>query len=310
MTYSLDLRVRLANYYKKSNKSIRNIASDFDVSKSSLQRWATDESLDLKEVDESIQLYNEDKVKMLQFLKRSLDQNPFQNLEMLKERIAKKFSFYCTTKTVSNYLKIIGYSKKKIVRRLYNKTLKEHMLDRKNMKKRLKKINKDDIICIDECGVNGEIYAKHGWCKLSERLIRNIPLKELPKKHSIIMAVTNMKVLKYELYKNKAVTTDIYYKFLEEMLGGIQNKYILMDNVAFHKSKRILELVTKSRNTILFIPPYSPDFNPIEEVFSKMKAYIRRYINPVTINRDIHVLIKKFVANAGSFHGYYRHAFD
>lgn len=83
-----------------------------------------------------------------------------------------------------------------------------------------------------------------------------------------------------------------------------------MDNVAFHKSKRILELVTKSRNTILFIPPYSPDFNPIEEVFSKMKAYIRRYINPVTINRDIHVLIKKFVANAGSFHGYYRHAFD
>ena len=308
MTYSLDLRIRLSNYYKNNDISIRSIASDFDVSKSSLQRWVADKSLDVTKINDN--KYSEEKVQILQFLKRSLDQNPFQNLEMLKERLSKKFIFYCTTKTVSNYLKIIGYSKKKIVRRLYNKTLKEHLLDRKKMKQKLKKINNNDIICIDESGINGELYAKYGWCKLSKRLIRNIPLKDLPKKHSLIMAITNKKVSKYKLYKNTSITTDIYYKFLEDMLVGIQNKYILMDNVAFHKSKRILELVTKSNNKILFIPPYSPDFNPIEEVFSKMKSYIRKYINPVTINRDIHILLKKFVNNSGTFDCYYKHAFD
>lgn len=44
---------------------------------------------------------------------------------------------------------------------------------------------------------------------------------------------------------------------------------IVMDNVAFHKSKDILELVTDKLMNIIFLPPYSPDFNPIEHFWSK-----------------------------------------
>ena len=83
-----------------------------------------------------------------------------------------------------------------------------------------------------------------------------------------------------------------------------------MDNVSFHKSKRIKELVESTSNKLLFIPPYSPDFNPIEEVFSEMKAYIRRYINPLTINKDIHPLLQNFAKKKLNLYGYYHHAFD
>ena len=82
-----------------------------------------------------------------------------------------------------------------------------------------------------------------------------------------------------------------------------------MDNVSFHKSKRIKELIEGSNNKILFIPPYSPDFNPIEEVFSEMKAFIRKYVNPLTINKDIHELLKKFSKMKINLEGYYKHAF-
>ena len=83
-----------------------------------------------------------------------------------------------------------------------------------------------------------------------------------------------------------------------------------MDNVSFHKSKRIIELVKSTNNKLLFIPPYSPDFNPIEEVFSEMKAYIRRYVNPLTINKDIYLLLERFTKKKLNLDGYYRHAFD
>ena len=124
------------------------------------------------------------------------------------------------------------------------------------------------------------------------------------------MAVSNKKVLQYKLYKQQAINTDLYYLFIEEIVKSFQNKYILMDNVSFHKSKRILELITKSNNKILFIPPYSPDFNPIEEVFAELKSFVRRYVTPNTINKDIHILLNKFSKKQLNLEGYYRHAFE
>ena len=49
-----------------------------------------------------------------------------------------------------------------------------------------------------------------------------------------------------------------------------------MDNVSFHKSKEVKEYISKTDNNILYVPPYSPQFNPIELVFSKMKHNYRK----------------------------------
>jgi transposase len=49
-----------------------------------------------------------------------------------------------------------------------------------------------------------------------------------------------------------------------------------MDNVSFHKSKEIKELILKSKNKIIYIPPYSPEYNPIEGVFHILKNKIRQ----------------------------------
>jgi hypothetical protein len=53
-------------------------------------------------------------------------------------------------------------------------------------------------------------------------------------------------------------------------------KYILLDNVSFHRSNCIKEFVESKGFKFLFIPPYSPQYNPIEEVFSDMKRVFRR----------------------------------
>jgi len=51
---------------------------------------------------------------------------------------------------------------------------------------------------------------------------------------------------------------------------------VILDNVAFHKSERAEQLVRAKGAWLLFLPPYSPDLNPIEMAFSKLKTLLRK----------------------------------
>ena len=51
---------------------------------------------------------------------------------------------------------------------------------------------------------------------------------------------------------------------------------VVLDNLAAHKVKGVREAIDKSGTTLLYLPPYSPDFNPIEQAFAKLKALLRK----------------------------------
>ena len=51
---------------------------------------------------------------------------------------------------------------------------------------------------------------------------------------------------------------------------------VVMDNLQVHKSRRVKEIIEGAGAEVLFLPPYSPDFSPIEETFSKVKGILRR----------------------------------
>jgi transposase len=51
---------------------------------------------------------------------------------------------------------------------------------------------------------------------------------------------------------------------------------VIMDHLAAHKGKKVAQLIEARECQLLFLPAYSPDFSPIEETFSKLKAYLRR----------------------------------
>jgi transposase len=53
-------------------------------------------------------------------------------------------------------------------------------------------------------------------------------------------------------------------------------RFVVMDNLSAHKGERIRELIESTGCKLLYLPPYSPDFNPIEEAFSKVKGLLRK----------------------------------
>ena len=70
-----------------------------------------------------------------------------------------------------------------------------------------------------------------------------------------------------------ACNTAVFNEWLEHMLlPQLQvGSVIVMDNAAFHKSQRTLELIAQAGCEVLFLPPYSPDLNPIEHVWANLK---------------------------------------
>ncbi len=72
--------------------------------------------------------------------------------------------------------------------------------------------------------------------------------------------------------------TDSFGLYMREILAPTleAGQIVLMDNLSVHKSKWVRELIEQRGCQLWLLPPYSPDFNPIEEAFSKVKALLRR----------------------------------
>ena len=307
MTYSKDLKDRVIYYKNNTDLSIRQIATLLLISKSTVHRWINNISN-----KKSTETYIEKNKNILSFLKNSLNKNPFQTLEILQNKIKNKFKIDKSRQTISNYLKIIGFKYKRTHRKVYSTTLKQHFLNKKVFKKQIKNINKEDIICIDESCIDGNLYKKYGWCKFDKKLVSYIKRSKIPIKYSLIMAINSKGIIGYKLYKKKGINTELFKNFIENIVDNLEGKHLLMDNVKFHKSKVILEIIKESKNEVLFIPPYSPEFNPIEEVFSEMKSFIRNNININFNNFDkkIKTLLDKFIKKKIDLKNYYNHAFD
>jgi len=306
MTYSFDIINSALNYHKKSKLSLRSVAEIFGISKSVLFNWTL--NLPLKYNDNKNN-YNIITVEMLNFVKRSLCLNPYQIQTEMLEKINKKFNLDLSLNIIKKILKILNYTKKKASRRFYNKDLKKHKHNKREFKKKIKKINKDDIICLDEVGITRDTYNAFGYCHSTKRLEYYVDINSIRIKRSLIVAISNEKVIQYEVLKDKNVNGEIFKKFIENLTKNIKNKYILMDNINFHKSKNIVDIIEKSNNKILFIPPYSPEFNPIEKVFSVFKAYINKKINPTTKFKNINNIIELFFKKATNFNNYYTYSF-
>ena len=213
MTYSLELINASLNYYKVSNLSVRKVAKIFGISKSILNKWSKE--LPLKYNNESNKTVIT--VDMLNFLKNSLNQNPYQIQKDLADKISLKFNLNISINIVQKMLKIIGYSKKKAIRKLFNKNLKEHKCNRKEFKKKIKNINKEDIICLDEVAVDRNTYNLSGYCHKSKRLQYFVDINQLRFKKSLIVAINKNEVVKYKILDNKNVNSEIFIEFIKEL---------------------------------------------------------------------------------------------
>jgi transposase len=97
-----------------------------------------------------------------------------------------------------------------------------------------------------------------------------------------------------------AMTGAVFLAYVEQFLAQplTQGDIVIMDNLPAHKLVSIREAIEKTGAHLVFLPPYSPDFNPIEMAFSKIKALLKK-IGARTVE-DLRVAVKTAITSISS----------
>ena len=131
------------------------------------------------------------------------------------------------------------------------------------------------LVFIDESGVNTKMDRLRGRAPIGERLVCKIPHGHYHS-NTIISAIRLGGPCAGKLFDG-AMNGPKFLAWIKEMLVPALQKddIVVMDNLATHKTKGVREAIEKAGAKLLYLPPYSPDFNPIETMWSKVKSFIR-----------------------------------
>jgi transposase len=139
----------------------------------------------------------------------------------------------------------------------------------------VKDIDPARFVFVDECGTNIALTRLYARAPRGERAFGKVP-RNWGKNLTLIAAMSAEgmgRAMSVEGATDGAAFEAYVKHFLLPTLK--EGQMIIMDNLQVHKSTKVRKLVESAGASVLFLPPYSPDFSPIEEAFSKIKAILR-----------------------------------
>ncbi len=129
---------------------------------------------------------------------------------------------------------------------------------------------------IDETSLKTNMIKTTGWAPRGERLVDHTPFGHW--NTQTFIAALRCDRLDAPWVIKGAMNRDLFNTYIETQLAPILGRgdVVILDNLSSHKSPYAAEVLRDIGAWFLFLPPYSPDLNPIEMAFSKLKALIRR----------------------------------
>ena len=129
---------------------------------------------------------------------------------------------------------------------------------------------------VDECGLDETLEREYGWQTIGQRVLGEVQGKK-PNRTSLIAGLNQGNPIApfyFEGYCNtEVVLTWITEVLVPELKPG---QIIVWDNASFHQSKELENAIHQAGCHLLFLPPYSPDLNPIEHFWNTLKSWIRK----------------------------------
>ena len=140
----------------------------------------------------------------------------------------------------------------------------------------MKSIVSERFVFVDECSTNISLSPVYARAPKGERARGKAP-RNWGKNVSLVCAIDSGGV-KPSMSVEGAVDAEAFESYIEHFLVPEleRGQIVVMDNLSVHKSKRVERLVEGAGCELLFLPAYSPDFNPIEEAFSEVKGALRK----------------------------------
>jgi transposase len=137
-------------------------------------------------------------------------------------------------------------------------------------------IDSECFVFVDECSSNTSVAPLYGWARKGERAHQKAP-RNWGKNITLISSMSKERGMGASLVVEGSTNGTVFETYLEEVLCPTlkRGQVVVMDNLSSHKGERVRELMEGEGCELIYLPPYSPDFNPIEKAFSKLKSYLR-----------------------------------
>ncbi len=138
------------------------------------------------------------------------------------------------------------------------------------------KIDPRKLVFVDEMGTNTSLSPRYAYSPKGRRAYGKVPRNRGV--NTTLLASMSLEGMGPCLAVEGSTTTTVFEAYVEKVLASSlkRGQIVMLDNLSAHKGERVKELIEERGCQLLYLPPYSPDFNPIEEAFSKIKGALRK----------------------------------
>ena len=138
------------------------------------------------------------------------------------------------------------------------------------------KLDPKKLVFIDETGTATNMARARGRCRRGARLIGRVPHGHW--KTTTLVAGLRIDTVTAPFVIDRAMNGRIFRTYVERCLVPTlaPGDIVIMDNLAAHKVAGVRQAIEAAGAVLLYLPPYSPDLNPIEQLFAKLKALLRK----------------------------------
>ncbi len=265
MKYSKYLRGRVFAYLEAGGRKTE-ASRIFSVHRSTIYVWL---NADPEELDKKIKHRRHRKLDW-QALKRNVQEHPDW---MLKERaacfnVSKTAICYGLREMKISYKKTLLYKERDHIKRMkYLSTLRTKLIENTDLK----------LVYADESGFEQQYFRPQAWGKIGRKVHGERSGKRWVRTN-LIAAKSKHTMLAPFLIEG-SVDSNVFNLWLERNLIPVlpENSLLILDNAAFHNKKFIAKTLIEHGHDVLFLPPYSPGFNPIEKWFGVLKRKLLAY---------------------------------
>ena len=134
----------------------------------------------------------------------------------------------------------------------------------------------DKLVFIDETGINTGMTRLYGRASSHQRVVDYTP--DIRFERTTVLSSIRASAEMVPLIFEGALDGELFGKYVAQCLAPSlkPGDIVIMDNLSSHKVEGVIEPIIAAGATVRYLPPYSPDLNPIELMWSKIKTYLRK----------------------------------
>lgn len=191
------------------------------------------------------------------------------------ERLKELGGFTCTPTTIWRALRRFRQTYKKKTLHASQRDDPKVRAKRRRYRRKVAGIDAKRLVFVDETGINTAMTPSHAWAPRGRRAVGSVP-------HSwastTVIAASGLDGVRAPFVFQGATDTQAFDTYVEEVLAPElrPGDVVVFDNLKPHRSPQVRRTIRRAGASVLPLPPYSSDYDPIEELWSKFKGELRR----------------------------------